>query len=64
MSTGGYNYNIISQQNELNKEYNINSKIKEVPTKDYLNLNKPRKYIIETYEEDEVLTKKQIFLQT
>lgn len=39
MSTGGYNYNIISQQNELNKEYNINSKIKEVPTKDSLNLN-------------------------
>ena len=64
MSTGGYNYNIISQQNELNKEYNINSKIKEVPTKDNLNLNKPRKYIIETYEEDEVLKKKQIFLQT
>ena len=64
MSTGGYNYNIISQQNELNKEYNINSKIKEVPTKDSLNLNKPIKYIIETYEEDEVLKKKQIFLQT
>ena len=53
VSTGGHNYNIISQQNELNKNYYINSKIKEVPTKYNPNLTRSRKYNIETYEEDD-----------
>ena len=53
VSTGGHNYNIISQQNELNKNYYINSKIKEVPTKYNPNLTRSRKYSIETYEEDD-----------
>ena len=40
VSTRGHNYNIISQQNELNKNYYINSKIKEGPENIILKLMK------------------------